>query len=416
MLNIASKRKAVSTVTRLSDVSIEFLDFMSIYFSCIVGARGPAHGSVLEIIGKDSVGKSSLLFTLAGIGMNQGSPFFYAETENKLVHPDRILRCLDTCPELARKKRDRLTIAYPDDLPSAKAEIEAFVQAARDRGVPIEIPVIVALDSFSKLMSPTQAVGRSAYGKSAEAAEKEAAKKTEEEKNAPAKKAAKRATAKKVEFADSKVDFGHAKLAHEWCRELPAWLRKNNVIFMVVSHQNDKVQTSQGAGGGSFIDPEMVAGYNRTKRGGNATNQTSALQLVLTPKQMLKKGTTKVGDTTKVTVVKNSYGPKYGVAEFDVISRPWRDTETYRQPAISWTRPTAEWLAYNKYFGVTENRKKFSCDALGLKAVEPDELYDEFKKSELVEQLAEMYNVHGFEVPNTAEQQKGKVDEEEDDS
>jgi len=383
MLNIAAKRKSISTVSRLSDVSIEFLDFMSIYLSCIVGSRGPAHASVLEIIGKDSVGKSSLVFTVGGIGMSQGSPFFYAETESKVMHPERIMRCLDTNPEMAKKKLDLITMDEPDDLPSAKSEIEAFVESARTRGVPMDVPVIVALDSFSKLMSPVQAKGRSAYGEDDSSG--------------------------RTEFAEAKVDFGHAKLAHEWCRELPAWLRRNNVIFLVVSHQNDKVQTQQG--GGSFIDPEMVAGYNRTKRGGNATNQTSALQLVLTPKKMLKKGTEKVGDTTNVTVVKNSYGPKYGIAEFDVISRPWLDTETYQQPAISWDRPTADWLAANKYFGVTANRKKYSCEALGLRNEDPHAFYQEFKNSELVPELASIHSVLGFEVPDTAEQQSKGVDE-----
>lgn len=383
MLNAATKRKRVTTATRLQDVRKEFVVLPWLYWQQKTKMIGLPHRSVIEIMGEDTIGKSTLLYTIGGHAMMQGSPFFVAETEEKLPSADRIKQALHTNPAMAEKLFKKIVISKTDDIASSKQEIEEFVRACRyDLGVPRTVPIVVGLDTFSKLLSPNKAKGRSAYD-------------TKSEKVG-------------VEFGESKVDFSRAKAAHEWCCEIPAWLRKENVIFIILSHQNQKVQTQQQGkgGGGSFIDPQALAGYNRTKPGGNAFNQTVALQLVLTYKGMLKRsGNQKVGSTTKVTIVKNSFGPRYAGMDFDVISDPWRDTDTLRQPAICFARPTMDWLAEDNQMGIKEVKKRYGSDQMGFAGLDAWDAYEEIETDEVREDLGVRNKIIGYDIPDTSEEQ-----------
>jgi RecA/RadA recombinase len=376
MLGMAAKRKTASNVVCLDEVARDFIKFDSILLQSTIGMCGIPNGTLLEIIGQDGVGKSSLLFTIAGQAMAQGSPFFYVETENKLMDEARVKRCLNTDPTVAEKMYSLITSQQCDDIPSMVTAIEDFADSCRNNGVPMNVPIVCAVDSFSKLMSPTESVGRSFYSGSD--------------------------TGKK-EFGTDKVNFGHAKFAHQWCRILPSWLRQKNVILLVVSHQNQKVDT--GFGGGSFMSADVAAAYNRTKIGGNAFNQNAALQIILTRKGFAKQGTEKVGQIVKLTVAKNSYGPEGQTCDFEIVSKPYLDTDIYKQPSVFFANTTCSWLALNKYFGVTESRKRYTCEALGIVSAKPEDFYAAFKDSDLPNDLGRDLSVIGYAVPDTAEEQ-----------
>ena len=158
------------------------------------------------------------------------------------------------------------------------------------------------------------------------------------------------------------------------------------------------------------MSPEVAASYNRTKIGGNAFNQNAALQIILTRKGIAKQGTDKVGTIIKATVAKNSYGPEGGMFEFEVISRPYMDTESYKQPSLYFANTTCAWLATNRYCGVTESRKRYSCDALGLVGLKADEFYVEFSKSHLKDELCTQLNVIGYPVEDSSSTQLEKLE------
>jgi len=383
MLAMASKRKSASSVTAMSDLQREYVTLDSFYMQATLGMCGLPHGTLLEILGQDGVGKSSLIFTIAGNAMAQGSPFFYVETEGKPMNDERVRRCLHPDPTAAENIFSKITMQTCDDIPSMVAALEDFVEVCRNQiGVPKSTPLVCAVDSFSKLMSPNEAMGRSFYAEDA----------------------------KKKEFGTDKVNFGHSKFAHQWCRILPSWLKQNNVVLMIVSHQNQQVST--GFGGGSFMSPEVAASYNRTKIGGNAFNQNAALQLILTRKGVAKRGTEKVGSIIKATVAKNSYGPEGGFFEFEVVGRPYLDTETWKQPSLYMGNTTAAWLATNKHCGVVETRKRYSCEELNIVGETAEDFYPKFMDSHLKDELGSQLNIVGYTVTDTANDELEKLEDE----
>lgn len=384
MLNLAGKRKAASNVKSMADVRRDYVELSSMYMQSTLGMCGFPTGTLLEVLGQDGVGKSSFIFSIAGEAMAKGSPFFYVETEGKPMDEARVKRCLSTDRALADRMFERITMQTCDDIPSMVAALEDYVDVCRNQiGVPKSTPLICAVDSYSKLMSPTEAIGRSFYG----------------------------GDTKKNEFGTDKVNFGHSKFAHQWCRILPSWLNQNNVFLIIVSHQNQQVST--GFGGGSFMSPEVAASFNRTKIGGNAFNQNAAVQIILTRKGQAKQGTEKVGTLIKATVAKNSYGPEGGVFEFEVISRPYLDTDTTTQPSLYFANTTSAWLAMNRYCGVTETRKRYSCQELEIIGEKADDFYPAFKDSHLRDELCSQLNVIGYSVPNRGAEEIDKLKEKE---
>jgi len=373
MLAMASKRKASTTVTSMSDLRRDYIEVDSIYLQATIGMCGFPAGTLLEILGQDGVGKSSLVFTIAGQAMAKGSPFFYVETEGKPMNNERVARCLCPDPTLADKMFSKITIQTCDDIPSMVSALEDFVDVCRNQiGVPSTTPLVCAVDSFSKLMSPTESIGRSFYG----------------------------GDVKKNEFGTDKVNFGHSKFAHQWCRILPSWLKQNNVFLIIVSHQNQQVST--GFGGGAFISPEVSATFNRTKIGGNAFNQNAALQLILTRKGVAKNGTEKVGSIVKCTVAKNSYGPEGGFLEFEIVGKPYLDTESWKQPSLYMGNTTCSWLAANRHCGIIESRKRYSCEELEVVGVKANDFFNTFMDSHLVDELRSQLGIVGYEVPDTS--------------
>jgi len=382
MMTMASKRKAVTNVSSLQDVAKELLVWDNIYVQSAIGMKGFPYGTLIELIGQDGVGKTSFLFTVAGEAMRAGSPFFYVETENKPMDEARVKRCLSTNPAIAEKMYEKITVQTCDDIPSMISGIEDYVDVCRDKiGVPPHIPIVCAVDSFSKLMSPVEAEGRSFYSDSG----------------------------KKNGVGDAKVNFGHSKYAHQWCRMLPSWLKQKNVILFIISHQNQSVST--GFGGGSFMSAEVAASYNRTKIGGNAFNQNAALQLIVTRKGIAKVGTEKVGTIIKATVAKNSYGPEGNFFEFEIVSKPYLDTDTSTQPSLYFDNTLAKWLADNRFFGTMETRKRYSCEEIGALSEKADTFCQLFNESDLPEKLGSQLKIIGYKVRDTSAKELAKVED-----
>jgi len=210
MLTIASKNKKVTGVELYSNATKPYVELKNnILFQQAIGMRGIPHGTLIEIIGQDGIGKTSLIWTIAGYAMLQNSPFFLVESEAKPMDKNRVMRCLSDNRELSQKMVDRVLVSKCISILDAVDEIENWVVAQRDTiGVPLETPLFCAIDTFSKLMAPKEAEGRGFY---------------------EGVKGAKKA--KTLEELGTGSNFEHAKYAQKWCRTLPAWLSKYNVIL-----------------------------------------------------------------------------------------------------------------------------------------------------------------------------------------
>jgi RecA/RadA recombinase len=382
MTTLASKRKSASGAMTASEIRREYLRMDPLYLQYILGAIGVEHGKFIEIIGGDAVGKSSLVMTILGMGMAQGCPAFYIETENKPLTEDRMLRCLHTNPEIAAKLMDNLFIQFCDDISESISIFEDFVGTVRSNGLPMHIPIIVALDSFSKLMSPDEAVGRSIYGS--------------------LDKKGELTTKKKIESVGAnKVNFGHAKLAQQWCRLLPSWQRKNNVIVLVVSHQNDDTKGAEGGMGGAMMMGATNELYNRTKIGGKAFNQNAVLQLMLKRGRFSKHRDQKVGHIIDGLVYKYSHGVDKRTFSYESVTEPYLDREGYQQPPIYFGHEQAKFMAEKKLLGVKCERQRYTCPSLDLMNVESHELFEAMcdpANSEIIEELGRELKLKGYEI------------------
>jgi RecA/RadA recombinase len=345
MMTLAAKKKRYSGVTNYDNVAKSHMEFLdNIYFQHTIGMRGLPHGTLVEIMGQDGIGKTSLLWTLAGYAMQQNSPFFLVESEAKPMDKKRVMRCLSSDKEIAERMLDRVLVSCCTNLLDAVSEIEDWVDTQRkDIGVPLDIPLVCAIDTFSKMMAPKEAEGRAYY------------------EDVKGKK-----KAKTLEELGTGTNFEHAKYAQKWCRTLPAWLDNKNVILLIVSHQNQKID--MGFGGGFVSDA-----YNRTKIGGNAFNQNAALQLILTREGYLIHNGDKIGTKVKATVAKNSYGPEGGMMRYELVSRPWLDDgDNYQQKALYFDNTTAEWFASNGILDTRVERKRYTCESLEVTGVTAD--------------------------------------------
>jgi len=370
MLTLASKKKRYSGVTDYASVSKNHLELIdNIYFQHTIGMRGLPNGTLIEIIGQDGIGKTSLVWTLAGFAMSQNSPFFLVESEAKPMDKKRVQRCLSSDIELSQKMIDRVLVSCCTNLLDAVSEIEDWVNTQRkDIGVPMEVPLVCAIDTFSKMMAPKEAEGRSYY---------QDAKTTKK--------------AKTLEELGTGTNFEHAKYAQKWCRTLPAWLDNKNVILIIVSHQNQKID--MGFGGGFVSDA-----FNRTKIGGNAFNQNAALQLILTREGYLIHNGDKIGTKVKATVAKNSYGPEGGIVRYELVSRPWLDDgDNFQQSSLYFDNTTADWFASNGILDTRCDRKRYTCDTLGVTGVKADEFCEALRnKPDIMNNLSMERHILGY--------------------
>ena len=84
MMTMATKRKAQVTVDSYENISKNYVELRNnVYFQHCIGMKGLPHGTLIEIIGQDGIGKTSLVLTMAGHAMMQNSPFLLIESEAK---------------------------------------------------------------------------------------------------------------------------------------------------------------------------------------------------------------------------------------------------------------------------------------------------------------------------------------------
>ena len=345
--NIRAKNSSTD-VSDLSKFEHSHIKFPEFGLQATFGMTGLPYGTIMDIIAPDGVGKTSLLLTMLGWFMQQGSPCYYVETENKLMAPARIKRCLSTDRALAQRLYDHLVWDQCFEIQTAIRSMEEFITKARtpDSGmfVPQHIPLVIALDTFSKLMSAGEAedvvVGKGEVGETKE--------------------------------VGGGQTMAAAMAAQAWMRRLPWWQNHYNVIYLFARHQNDKVDMSSKPkfGGGSMTG--NADSFNRTSRGGRAFNQNASLQVILTRIQAVSAKVNgvdeKVGEKVLLTVCKNSYGPGGKKFFYQINTVHRTDTETYQEPAITFAPYTAEWSTMMKIIpGITmKNKNCITCRELEI--------------------------------------------------
>lgn len=379
---IGRRKNQTVGFSSLSDVREDMLPLNNFYLQWALGLYGIPTGSLVDIIGAEGIGKTTLAFQIMGWAMDAGCPAFYIECENKQLPARRILRALHTNKARADKMLKRLRRSQVNSLEHLEQEITDYVNAARGnttlkdaKHIPLRVPIVIVVDPWSKLLSADEAVGFYGYGDNLSDANKA-----------------------KLKAAGEASNMGHSKWAHAFCRRMPYFLRKNNVILIQIHHQNDDVDMGAKKGGPAL--PQIWKDLNNAKKiGGRAFNQNAAIQLILARSSEEKNSakTAVIGKNVLMKVHKNSYGPDKRQIGWTIRTDEFDDTDMTYEAAISFDESMANWMAANKYYGTSLSAKRFTCEALGVYSGRAKELCSAFNGNiDLKNKLGNVLGIEGY--------------------
>lgn len=189
-------------------------------------AWGLPQSGVVELIGWPSCGKTSLTLTMAShIMLTRNSPFLYmsCEGEDKQMAPERMLRCMSAKPQIAAELLQRMHVERCVTLAQLQPKMHNWAKAQREgfgtkddmtEGLPMDIPLVIAVDPFSRLMSEAEAQGNVVWDDFAK---------------------------EKMHEAGTGSNFGHSKFANAWTRWLQAFCDRYNVLLICVHQQTEKI-------------------------------------------------------------------------------------------------------------------------------------------------------------------------------
>lgn len=329
------------------------------YWQYLIGSYGWPGNSIIELIGDKSVGKTTLAFALAGTMMaTRGAYVLYVGCENKNPDAARIKRCVHPSPAFADRMVKCIAVAEAFSLNQMWFTVEEWVKTMRGKtkavisdgkkaesvSVPIGIPLVVIVDPMSKLMSPEEEVGKFDWDDNLSDANKKKLKEVGEH--------------------GSRADA--AKWMHDWCRLHPSFASTYNVSFIFVHHQNDNMTSGQSRG--PQLPKSFTELFNDTHRGGRATGQAAAIQLIMVAAGQAKadKNGPVTGDNIRIRTAKQSYGPRNRVITVELRTDFTRDSAHFIEPPIQLDDACAKWMAENKYLGVTVDKNMYTCAQLGV--------------------------------------------------
>lgn len=321
-----------------------------------LGAVGLRAATLFELIAPEHVGKTTLMANWMGKFALQGCQCLYVECEGKQMDPNRFLRCMHSDRKIAKRVFNLVTFSKARTLPEAEHAMNVWVKEARKKSDSdprfAGKPLIVVVDPWGKLMSEGEAEGYSTFGKSKEQLAQVKAKETGKSSN-----------------------LGHSKYAHAWTRRLPSWLESNNVLLIVVQHQNEHIDM------GSYSTVVVPDSKNDTTIGGKAFAQLAAYRATLTSAGQWY-GTNKVtiGLKTRLMFIKNSYGPKYRSADLQLKFEQHVDTDTHFDRVIHYAQGLADWMVANGILGTRVTDKLYTCETLDCVAVSADALESALKR------------------------------------
>lgn len=366
-----------------ADIARAYLPLPHMALEWVIGRRGIPIKTVNEFIGEENTGKSSLMYRLMGTFIQNSIPCYYINTEPKELETEWIARLTGSNdPATAKKIAKAIKV---DGLTSTLDEMDEKVRTwahikryeLGKKCVPFDIPLVIIVDSLSKLMNPAEATVLC---------------------GSDSKSAGKKAEMMKGVADISQQPGVTAKWQHVWMRIIAPFCDKYNVTIIVTSGQNSKMDST----GSSKFATDGGKSLNKTKTGGNATNQSSGLQATVTQCGMAKKGTNTIGRLVRLRVVKSSFGPVFRDIIYTIQAERFTDdADNYISQAIDMDEAFANVLVENKVFGLSVLKKRYTSMELGLNQVTAEELCRLIHSNdELRYKVGSALKISGYEAIN----------------
>lgn len=384
------------------------------YWQYLFGNRRIPTRCLLDLIGGENIGKTTLGLSMISWGIKYDQAFgLWIETEGKPLWESRIARIMDTNPQRAfimqQRGLARKTAHTLDEMVEVMTDWVLVMRGKRvgpgKKSVCVHIsqPLIVFVDTLSKLMSPAEATGHYEYGKYMQGD----------------KATGKAAKAKAIGDGSN---FNHAKFIHEWARKLPSFLSENNVLLICAHHQNDKINMNS-FGLASFMSEDTAALYNKTKIGGRATNQNAAFQMIMTQAGSVKNSAKAViGRKVKIRMDKNTYGPHGRQISYEVHTEHVDGANEWA-PVLVLDNDILTWFSENSYLPIkAETGGRWSWPEKGLLHSSASDLVNALHQDkDLLVHLGGRLKIEGYLDPvltakadlDNSENEPSEVDEEE---
>lgn len=376
--DLLSKLGIGSGLTAASKVDRECIPYPWMALQYLTGNIGlPVH-TITEVIGSDRLGKSSLLMAMLASFTKSGCYCLYVSTEAKTLKKKWIRERLcghdvETAIDIARAIDVEEGICTFGDMDKY---IRNWVNIRRNvEGRPMSEPIVIVIDSISALLTG------------------------EGDKALIDDKAKEAGVQKGIDDVKEKM-CAAASWLHNWVRFLKPWLEDNNVTIMCVSSQNQDTSIYK-----------VADKNNRIKRGGEALNQKSALQLTLSKPPSKQTSITEGAKNILLKCLKNSYGAEAREIVYTLKQQAYKyaDTDTYTEQAIDMSTTLCNILLDNNLFGLTCNRKKYSSEELGLYQVTAEEMEEKINSDEALQcKIGIALGIDGYEIAGKADEQPEK--------
>lgn len=352
--DLLSKLGVGTGLTQAAKVDRDCIPYQWMALQYLTGNIGLPVQTVSEIIGSDRMGKSSLLMAMLASFTKSGCYCLYISTEAKTLKKKWIRqRLCGHDKALAEEIAD--TIDVEEGL-TTFGEVDKYMRnwahiKRNVEGCPLSEPLVIVVDSISALL--TDEAGKAIIDKDAKDA----------------------GVQKGVDDVKEKM-CGAAYWLHRWVRFLKQWMQDNNATVICVSSQNQDLSLFKSA------DKN-----NRTKLGGEALNQKSALQITLSKAPVKQASLVEGTKNILIKCLKNSYGAEGRELIYTLKQEAYKyaDTETFTEQAIDMSTTLCNILLENGLFGITSNRKRYSSDELGLYQVSAEEFEERVNGDEALQ-------------------------------
>lgn len=378
-MTLSARRKNKPTQFRtFADVRKELIPLNDLPLQFLCDNPGIPQGALIEIIGAEGTGKTTLLHTIEAQALMAGCPVYHQECENKPMRKEHVARILSSDPAVGKHLLKGIHYDTARSVEESYNKLIDWIKIMRGKEtggrkdsafeLPMHVPLVAVIDPWGKLMSKEEAEGFYDYGKGGAGKEKEL-----------------------LELSN----LGHSKAAHRWVRRLPSILGEMNVTLILSQHQNVKIDMS---GHGGAMAGDAGALYNDTKIGGKAFGQLDSMQIILVRKGLVKDSAgNPVGKTIRARMHKNSYGAESRVIEYDLINDKYKDTDTYLDRVLRFDRFTAEWLAENGGLDMSIRLRRVNCEELGLTGSTYSEFYAALvADKDVMRSVAKNLRIQGF--------------------
>lgn len=379
-----------TTADRVQRECIPFSHFVMQYASDCYGY--PKTGVVM-VVGDTSCGKTTKVLSDAGhIMLTRNAPVLYMECEgiDKMINQERMQRCMHTNPEIAKRMLANISIESPRSVDMLMPKMLDWAQLQRSGfkaddaaetqvpGLPRDIPLVIIIDPFSRLMSSAESDGNVIWDQ----AQKE-----------------------KAHEPGTGSNFGHAKFASAFSRWLPAFCDRFGVLVIMVHHRTEKIDMS----GARRVMPNTPEWKTKLQHinyiGGKALEGVASFVIGMVSTELARDPETKenTGKVVRCRTIKQSHGQGERYVQWELRTSHMHDIPgKYMEPAIVYSRGMVEVLTSNGLLGFIYDTKTGLCRSkdLGFKGLTPQQADSLIHGSpEKLKMIGELLKIPGYYDP-----------------